>query len=589
MATPEHSRSGSDDRVRALERTLEALREESEVAHVLLGLAGALAEVRTVEETLEKAVRIVPELFGAQRCFAAAWEPGRRTFAVEASTGFEDRAALRGEVRSSPVLHEALAGHAPVFVADARADERLRPRASCEQAPGACVTIPLSRWGEAFGALQIEFSGPRTFNAKDRALARGVARQLGATLANARRFNLLQDLRAFGLRVGSQLRLQSVVSEVVAGAAELLSAAGAALYFLDSSNSSLVLSGEAGLAPAAAERLARIELESEPWRRLTDSTVLWVPDLPAVTGVADAPRAAVGVPVPGGDAGLRGAILVFFDRPFRLGPDEAEALSVFAAQSGTAVSNAQRFERQRRVAHSLQQGLLAVEVPPMKDWEVGAVYEPAAGEAEIGGDFFDVFDVGEGRVGISVGDVSGKGAEAAAGTAMAKYMLRAFAMRHPAPTSVLFHLNNALAHSFDDDRFTTLVYALFDPSNGDCRLAVGGHPPPLVYRAGRGSVEVVAPKGAIIGAFQEQRFEESVVTLARGDVLLAYTDGLVEARNGHRLFGRDGLSASLARHGREACNAHEIARRCFEDARAFGSIVDDAIVVALTTRRGTRL
>jgi serine phosphatase RsbU (regulator of sigma subunit) len=580
METLESSAGYGDERARALERMLDELRQESEVAHVLLGLAGALAEVRTLEETLEKAVHVVPELFGAHGCLAATWDPADESLTVRASAGFERPERLQDVVADSPVVDKALTDNTPLFVAAAAPGRRAPVHDEPSEAKVACIVIPLSRWGERFGVLHVELAEPRPVAARDQALARGVARQVGVALANARRFGLLRDLRAFGLRVGSKLRLNSVVADVAAGAAELLSGDGAAFYFLESS-SALVLAGATGLRAGLAEAVARIELHATPWSGLLESTVLSVPDLSAVLDTDDCPESAVGVPVPGGDTGVLGAIVVFFERPFRMGPDEAEAVSVLAAQASTAVLNANRFERQRRVAASLQRGLLAIEVPPMEDWRVGTVYEPAGGEADVGGDFFDVFDAGEGRVALSVGDVSGKGAEAAAGTAMAKYMLRAFAMRNASPASVLFHLNNALVQSFDDDSFATLVFTLFDPSTGACLIAAGGHPPPLVYRAASGGVEAVNPRGTVLGAFEGQSYDQEVVTLGSRDVLLAYTDGLTEARRGDALYGRGSVAASLARHGGKGLAATDLARHIFEDARAFGDVFDDTIVFVL--------
>jgi GAF domain-containing protein len=585
MAALESSAGYDDERARAQERMIEEVRQESEVAHVLLGLAGALAEVRTLEETLEKAVHIVPELFGGQRCLAATWDPADRSFTVQASAGFEHPDRLRAAVADSGVLHDALADNTPLFAGTPTPGRPVPVHDQPSGADVARIVIPLSRWGERFGVLQVEPIEPRPVSARDQALARGVARQLGVALANARRFGLLRDLRAFGLRVGSKLRLGAVVSDVAAGAAELLSGDAAAFYFLESS-SSLVLAGASGLRPGLAEAVARIEVHEAPWSELLESTALSVPDLPEVLDTDDCPRCAVGVPVPGGDTGVLGAIVVFFERPFRMGPDEAEAVSVLAAQASTAVLNANRFERQRRVAASLQRGLLAIEVPPMESWAIGTVYEPAGGEAEVGGDFFDVFDVGEGRVALSVGDVSGKGAEAAAGTAMAKYMLRAFAMRNASPASGLFHLNNALVQSFDDDSFATLVFTVLDPSTGTCLIAVGGHPPPLVYRAASGEVEAVNPRGTVLGAFEGQTYDQEVVTLGGRDVLLAYTDGLTEARRGDALYGRGSVATSLARHGGKELPATDLARLIYEDARAFGDVLDDTIVFVLAGRAG---
>ncbi|MDQ3878919.1 MAG: SpoIIE family protein phosphatase, partial [Actinomycetota bacterium] len=171
-----------------------------------------------------------------------------------------------------------------------------------------------------------------------------------------------------------------------------------------------------------------------------------------------------------------------FSRPLTADAEEIEALAVLAGQGAMAIENARRFERQRAVARSLQKGLLLTETPKLEGIEIGALYEAAAGEADVGGDFYDVFELTDGTYALVVGDVSGKGAAAAAQTAMAKYMLRAFATRNPTPSSVLFHLNNALVQSFEEDRFTTIVYAVLDAATGQVVLARGGHPPPLIYR-----------------------------------------------------------------------------------------------------------
>ncbi|MDQ3982912.1 MAG: serine/threonine-protein phosphatase, partial [Actinomycetota bacterium] len=237
----------------------------------------------------------------------------------------------------------------------------------------------------------------------------------------------------------------------------------------------------------------------------------------------------------------------------------------------------------------LQEGLLATELPEVPGFESAAVYEPASGEADIGGDFFDVFDLGDGSFAIVVGDVSGKGAEAAAYTAMAKYMLRAFAIRNAQPASVLYHLNNALVTGFGEDRFATLMYALFDPAEHKLTIAVGGHPPPLLYRAATDEVEAVTVSGSIVGAFEDQAFDQTSFTLGPRDVMLAFTDGLVEARRGGgELFDKERVVDSLARHAHGA-SATQVTQSVFGDAKSFGEINDDTVVFALVcTEDGSR-
>jgi GAF domain-containing protein len=592
MAGMAHEKAGrastlpAEQRVQEQEQTLQTLREESEVAHALLGLSGALADVKSVEETMDLAVRIVPGLLGADRCFAATWDPDNGRFAIHAHFGYDEaevaaRRDLSATPEGLPLLRQALEQRAPVVIGDTSADVPAVARRAAERGVAAYIGLPLVRWGEALGGLGIEFSEPREFSAKDQALARGIARQLATALASARRFNLLADLRTIGLRIGTKLRLLAVAEEVAAGAVQLLSAESAVLYFLDSTQSSLVASSSYGRQqPVIAEGMARLDLTRDPWRRLLAGEIVVAGDLAAQLGEAAAGLSAVAAPIQRAEPPMTGAVVLFFSSAPPSGPDETEALQVLAAQAATAIENAQRFERQRSVARSLQEGLLASELPEMPGYESAAVYEPASGEADIGGDFFDVFDLGEGSFAIVVGDVSGKGAEAAAYTAMAKYMLRAFAIRNAQPSSVLYHLNNALVTGFGEDRFATLMYALFDPAACKLTVAVGGHPPPLLYRAATGEVEPVGMHGSIVGAFPDMAFDQGSFELGPRDTMLAFTDGLVEARRGGELYGKERVAESLARHA-PAGSAETITQLVFEDAQAFGEINDDTVVFAL--------
>ncbi len=233
------------------------------------------------------------------------------------------------------------------------------------------------------------------------------------------------------------------------------------------------------------------------------------------------------------------------------------------------------------MARSLQAGLLRTDMPVMKTCQMDATYEPASSESDIGGDYYDAFDLPDGRVAMVVGDVSGKGAEAAAHTAMAKYMLRAFAIRNPGPSSVLFHLNNALVQGLDEDKFTTLMYAVLDTETHRCRLALGGHPAPLLYRAEQHAVEAVEAEGSIVGAFPDERFEQVDFDLGPGDTLVAYTDGLIEARRPDGdMYGRERVAQSLLRNA--SLKGRDLTTRIYEDARSFGTVWDDTVVFALS-------
>ncbi len=577
--------AAADEGAHDLGGTIERQREDLEVAHVLLGLSARLAEVRSTQETLEQAVDIARHLLEADRCFGVVWDPAERRFSLKAHSGFDAPGLellqeVAGSAEGLPLMQLTLTQKAPFLAADPAAEGVSGLEQLARRGVGAYIGIPLIRRGEELGALGIEFGEPRRLGAREDALARGIGRQISAALSTARRFGLLQSLRSFGLRVGPKLHLQDVVDEVTGSAAALLGCDGAALYFLDEAGGLLTAVGAAG-SLALPEGLTRFDPRAGDWGPLVGGKTVMVTDLSAQRS-KDGLSTVLASPILGPGLELTGAVVVFFVDPPSLGADEVEALSVLAAQAGAAVDNARKFDNQRRVARSLQQGLLSTEAPSTDALEFGTVYAPAGGQADVGGDFFDVFELPGDRLGVVVGDVSGKGAEAAAQTAMAKYMLRAFATRNPAPSSVLYHLNNALVQGFEEDRFLTVVYGVFTADGLDATLAAGGHPNPLVYRARSGAIESFELEGTIVGAFAGEQFEQESLTLEPGDVVVAFSDGLLDVRSGSEFLGRQGIRESLARHA--GAGAQKLADAIFKDAQEFGTVGDDTIVFTLARK-----
>jgi serine phosphatase RsbU (regulator of sigma subunit) len=197
---------------------------------------------------------------------------------------------------------------------------------------------------------------------------------------------------------------------------------------------------------------------------------------------------------------------------------------------------------------------------------------------EVGGDFYDVFDTG-GDWAVVIGDVCGKGPEAAALTAVARWTIRSVAMDIRQPMHVLRKVNEALVHQQLDDRFCTIAYARVVPTASGIRVAVcrGGHPAPLVVRA-TGEVEELGPAGSLIGALTEVRLWEETTQLHSGDAIAFYTDGVTEARGRVERFGDERLRATLS-----ACaggSAAEIAD-CIERAvlEFAGSEASDDIAI----------
>ncbi len=226
---------------------------------------------------------------------------------------------------------------------------------------------------------------------------------------------------------------------------------------------------------------------------------------------------------------------------------------------------------QSRVAAALQLSLTPRQLPAVPEAEVSARYEPAGDGREIGGDFYDVFALDDCTWGIVLGDVSGKGAEAAAVTAQARYTLRALAHVGRAPSATLRELNDRMLDSADLERHCTLVYAVArtSPEGIDLTLCLAGHHPPLVLRErdGRRSVEPVGRLGTALGLLEEPELHDTAVRLRPGDLLCVFTDGLVEARDGDALLGSDGVTEVML--GDAAGSPEELAGALVAAARAF--------------------
>jgi len=210
-----------------------------------------------------------------------------------------------------------------------------------------------------------------------------------------------------------------------------------------------------------------------------------------------------------------------------------ELAQALARRCGPAIDNARLYTDRPYIARTLQQSLLPVELPDIPGVEVAARFRPTGEGNEVGGDFYDMFETGNRGWAVVMGDVCGKGPDAAAVTALARYTLRAAAMRENLPSRSLATLNEALLRQRDDRRFCTVAYAYIEMLDSGARagISTGGHPLPLLLRAD-GSVQTVGLAGTLLGVVPDPSLEDHAVTLEPGDSLVFYTDGVIENRVG---------------------------------------------------------
>jgi PAS domain S-box-containing protein len=218
-----------------------------------------------------------------------------------------------------------------------------------------------------------------------------------------------------------------------------------------------------------------------------------------------------------------------------------------ARRAAVAIDNARLYRERSYIARTLQDSLLPPELPEVTGAEIAAKFHPAGEAVEVGGDFYDVFDTSHGWS-VVMGDVCGKGADAAALTALARYTLRTLGVQETSPAAILRKLNDALLRQRSDRRFCTVAYAsLHVNGNGSAEVCVssGGHPLPYVLRSD-GTVEPVGEPGTLLGVLPDVRLSDTAVELGKGDVMVLYTDGVTEARGPDGMLGADELRAVIA-------------------------------------------
>jgi serine phosphatase RsbU (regulator of sigma subunit) len=279
------------------------------------------------------------------------------------------------------------------------------------------------------------------------------------------------------------------------------------------------------------------------------------PDLGPVLPAGFGPAGTVLTAPLVGAGGVPGA-LVAVRRPDRPGFDERDVdlLRQFAARASAALSIAELYGEQARLARVLQASLLPPELPRIAGVTLAGGYRAGGDSLRIGGDFYDVLPDGEGGGMFALGDVCGKGIGAAVLTGRVRQTLHTLRLVEDRPLHLMELLNRALFNAPDAARrsqFTTLLLGTFapDPAGGlRLRIAGGGHPAPLVARAD-GTVAPVRVGGMPVGALANAGFTEISIRLGPGDLLLAYSDGITEARGGpdrYDMYGEARLCRALA-------------------------------------------
>lgn len=264
------------------------------------------------------------------------------------------------------------------------------------------------------------------------------------------------------------------------------------------------------------------------------------------------------------------------------GRQQPDFISQVAVSVSLALENAQLYAEERSIAATLQQALLAapIEIPGV---EIGYLYHSATTEAaEVGGDFYDVFQLEHDRLGLIIGDVSGKGLEAATLTSLVKYTMKAYAYERASPAAVLARLNEVLVKTTSETKFTTTFYGVLDIKSGLLTYCRAGHPPALLKKpAGVMTLDAGSPA---IGALGGLKYTDNRETLNKDDVLVLYTDGVIEARRDGEFFGEQRLMALI--QAAELGSTRKLTQTVFDEVQRFtgGELRDDVAILTISLR-----
>jgi phosphoserine phosphatase RsbU/P len=265
------------------------------------------------------------------------------------------------------------------------------------------------------------------------------------------------------------------------------------------------------------------------------------------------------------------------DEPAPFSGAQIDFARKLAAAVSLALENARLYAEEKNIATTLQGALLTMP-KSLDNLTIGYLYRSATAQAaQVGGDFYDAFQLDRNRVGLVIGDVSGKGLEAAGLTSLVKNAIKAYAYLGEPPARVVTHTNRLMIDFSEPSVFVTVFFGIVDTRSGALTYCGAGHPPALIKRK-NGSTTVLKTESPVIGVYPDFKFTDSAQQLAERDALILYTDGVIEARKGAEFFGEKRLLDFVSEL--EPTPADQLPDRILQEIQRFtGGVFSDDIAV----------
>ena len=547
----------------------------SELLAELLSLVGEIGAVLEPDELYPTIARCVRRIVDYKILEIVL--PDEEDILVPAHVeGYDLDSAVRGGVR----LGEGISGAAavsrePVFVPDVSQDARYVP-----VFPGvvAELAIPLVHNDRLVGVLNIEGPDAEAFTPAARMALRILAGHLAVAIANATLYRearwyagLLATLYEIGKETASILDLDELLHRVAQLVRRVIDYEMFGILLLDDARQELVLRQAVNLGRAKEKSRLSVDegLCGAAVRSKEPVLVADVQNDPRYVSLVPETKSELVIPLVHKDR-VVGVFDLESPELGRFTERHVKVLMPLASQVAGAIVNARLYDeirrtehrlgRELRIARDVQRALLPEASPAGSGWEASAHFRPAR---EVGGDLYDFYDMGGGRLGVATGDVSGKGVPAALYAAFISGTVRRRAFEQLPPADLLGRENGTLRRRGIEGLFCTLAYALFDFPGRTLRVANSGLPYPLHYQAGRGRVQPLTVSGLPLGTFDSVTYDEISVELGTGDVFVFFSDGVTEALRGPEEYGVKRVVKGLERHA--ALPAAELGDRLMAD------------------------
>lgn len=446
--------------------------------------------------------------------------------------------------------------------------KEVEPAISFKDASGAAfrtlLAAPILRDDEAIGVIEAFSPTADAFSDFSTRQLAAFARHASTAIENAHIFeeekmgkariqgyaNQLSILHKIGLTLNEETDVSKLLNTILSGAASLTSAGIGLLALSSGDKVEIAATYYAPWAGQACEIEGDLFALHRRVSRLTADKPRGVVRINYAddSGPEDLPKGHVELEniLLAGLRDMRGRIkghILLGNKPTGDGfsQDDEEVISLLAAQGLVALTSAESFEAEHTVAETLQDSLLP-EIPEREGLDVGLLYESSSRQARVGGDFYDFIELDDSHTALAIGDVCGKGLDAATYTAMIKYTLQAYLYEGLTPGECLTRLNSMVNLHVAPEKFVTVCVCVIDDMKKSLSIASAGHPPPIM--AGKDEVSPLPVNPMVpLGVIEGQSYPSEVVSLQGIDTLLFYTDGLTEARpDGGVQFGQGGIT-----------------------------------------------